>query len=102
MMAAAKAALRPVYDGLGLGQARRRIRNTRWYFDRGLDSYVASHPMQAPSAATDPSLATLLADGVVVLPGLHDPALVRELHEKPSRLRRLGHMKILVTALVRD
>jgi Phytanoyl-CoA dioxygenase (PhyH) len=82
MFAATKAALRPVYQSLGLGAARRRIRNTRWYFDRVLASYIASHPMQAPRPATDPNLATLLAEGVVVLPELHQPALVRAVHDR--------------------
>jgi hypothetical protein len=82
MMAAAKSALRPVYQGLGLGAARRRIRNTRWYFDRVLDSYVASHPMRAPGAVTDPNLRAFLTDGVVVLPELHDAALVRDVHDR--------------------
>jgi hypothetical protein len=79
---AAKNALRPAFRAVGLDRARQRVRNSRWYFDRVLDRYLESHSTVWPSHPDDANLATLVADGILVLPEYHDRNLIRSLHDR--------------------
>jgi hypothetical protein len=78
----ARSTLGPVLRGSGLAAVKRRVRDSRWYFDRVLDRYARSHATATVAEPDDPILATLLADGVVVLPGYHDPDMIRSLHDR--------------------
>jgi hypothetical protein len=77
----ARKTLGPVYRGVGLDRMRRRVRASRWYFDRVLDRYMAVHAMRALANTDDINLSTLLTDGIVVLPEYHARESVQGLHD---------------------
>src|SRR5262245_59263452 len=84
-----KSAIRPLYSAVVNQPAISEIRKSRPVFSRLRKRYFAEHPIKIKRDATDPALAELLANGVVVLPRYFDRAKIEQIHNKALPLAEL-------------
>jgi hypothetical protein len=84
--------LGPVYRGLGGPRIVHYVQTRRFWFERERRRYFAEHVLSRRGPADDPEAASLIENGVLVLSGLHDPALVKRVHDQAlaaiERVRR--------------
>jgi hypothetical protein len=82
MLSTAKDVLRPVYYDTGAAKLVQRWRRRPAAFERERAAYMQHHVTAANDKPSDPHLAALVENGFVLIPALHDRALVQTLHDR--------------------
>src|SRR5258708_39222868 len=82
MLQSAKAVLRPLYYATGAAAVVHGWRRRRARFDAERVAYFARHATAGNRDYADADLAEFVAKGFVVLRDIHDPTLVKALHDR--------------------
>ncbi len=82
MLSTVKDVLRPVYYDTGAAKLVQRWRRRPAAFERERAAYMRRHVTAAMDKPSDPHLAGLVENGFVLIPVLHDRALIQLLHDR--------------------